>query len=275
MKHNIILLDGSAGTALWEAAERQGVEKVPVWRYNIEHPELVTELHRRYIEAGSRLIQTNTFSVNSHSVKQSSDYSVTQVVTEAVRLAKAVTEDTDVGVYLSFGPPAMLLEPYGKLSESELREMYAELCTAGASAGAEYIMLETFMDLRMMRIAAQEAVQCGIPVICSMTFDKHRRTIFGDTVQKIVQTLEPLGIAGIGMNCSFGPVEGLEIIKEFNDCTDLPLYFKPNAGMSDTYDAVQFADEIEPALDFVSYIGACCGSDASYIAELRRRIADK
>lgn len=76
MKDNIILLDGSAGTALWQMAEQRGIEKVPVWRYNLEHPEIVAELHRRYIEAGSRLIQTNTFSVNSRSVKQSSDYSV-------------------------------------------------------------------------------------------------------------------------------------------------------------------------------------------------------
>ncbi len=265
-----ILLDGSAGTALWAMADAAGVKKDPVWKFNIEHPEFVSELHRRYIEAGCDMIQANTFDANRHSVQRSSDYSVSEVITAAVKLAKQAAEGTDVKVYTPFGPLSQLLEPYGKLSKAETDEIYTEMADAAVKAGADCIMLETFMDVEMMRIAATAAKRFDIPVICSMTFAKRRRTMMGDSVQKIVDTLSPIGIDGIGMNCSFGPVEALEVIKEYREKTSLPLYFKPNAGMNESYSAEQFAKEIAPALDFVSYVGGCCGSDAEYIKEIRK-----
>lgn len=272
MKKDIVLLDGAAGTALWSMAQERGIARVPVWKYSIEHPELVAELSRRYIAAGSDMIQTNTFAVNSQAVKHSSDYTVEEVVSASVRIAQEAASGSGVGVYLSFGPPASLLKPYGTLTEEELRDMFAELCGAGVRAGAGHIMLETFMDVRMMEIAAQEAVKTGAEVICSMTFGKRGRTPMGDTVKKVVDTLSPLGIAAIGLNCSTDPVGSLAVIREFKELTSLPLYFKPNSGMGESYGAVEFADEVAPALDFVKYIGACCGSDESYIAELRKRI---
>ena len=268
MSRNIKLLDGAAGTTLWALAEAKGIERAPVWIYNIEHPELVTELHKRYIEAGCDFIQTNTFSVNAHSVSRSSSYTVKEVVDAAVKLAKKAAEGTDVKVYLSLGPLSILLEPYGKLSKAETHDIYTELVSAGAEAGADYVMLETFMDLEMMRIAAQAAKPFGLPIICSMTFEKRKRTMMGNSIQQIVDTLSPIGIDGIGMNCSCGPVQALEIIKDFHEKTDLPLYFKPNSGMGEAYDAKQFAQEVAPALDFVSFVGGCCGCDDSYIREL-------
>jgi len=268
MDKKIMLLDGAAGTTLWELAEKNGIERAPVWKYNIEHPELVLELHRRYIEAGCDFIQTNTFSVNAHSVKRSSDYTVAEVVESAVKLAKKAVEGKDIKVYLSLGPLATLLEPYGKLTKAETHEIYTELVSVGAAAGAEYVMLETFMDLEMMRIAAEAALPFGLPVICSMTFEKRKRTMMGNTIQQIVDTLVPMGISGIGMNCSCGPVQALDIIKDFHTKTDLPLYYKPNSGMGDCYDAVQFAREVQPALEYVSFVGGCCGCDDSYIKEL-------
>lgn len=267
-----ILLDGAAGTLLWNMADAALVPRVPVWKYNIEHPEFVTEMHRRYIDAGCDMIQTNTFTANRPDVTRASDYTVNEVISAAVGLAKKAAEGTDTKVYLSFGPLGTMLEPFGTLSFNEAADIYSEMVSAGASAGADAIMLETFMDVRMARIAAIEAVKTGLPVICSMTFHKRHRTMMGDTVQKIVDTLSPLGISGIGMNCSAGPVEALEIIREFYEKTSLPLYFKPNSGMSDTYSAQQFAREVQPALDFVSYIGGCCGTDDEYIREIKKYI---
>lgn len=269
---DIILMDGAAGTALWSMAEAAGVSKDPVWKYNMEHPEFVSELHRRYIEAGCDMIQTNTFSANDFTVSRQSDYSTEAVITEAVKLARQAAEGSKAKVYLSFGPPPMLMEPYGTLRREEVRAMYAAMAEAGKAAGADFAALETFMDAEMMRLAAQSVKEAGLTTVCSMTFAKRHRTMMGDTVQKIVDLLEPLGIDGIGMNCSAGPVEALEIIKEFAGKTSLPLYFKPNSGIGDTYSASQFADEVEPALDFVHWIGGCCGCDDSYIKELGKRI---
>ena len=265
-----ILLDGSAGTALWEMAEAAGVKKTHVWKYNIEHPEFVLKLHRRYVEAGSEMIQANTFDANRFSVCRASDYSVSEVISAAVGLAKKAVAGTDVKVYATFGPLSRLLEPYGNVSKQEAFEIYTEMAQAAKDAGADLIILETFMDVEMARIAASAVKRFDVPLICSMTFGKRHRTIMGDSVDKIVDTLTPIGIDGIGMNCSFGPVEALDIIKEFKDKTDLPLYFKPNSGMGEDYCAAQFAKEVEPSLDFVSYIGGCCGCDAEYIKEIKK-----
>lgn len=265
-----ILLDGSAGTALWAMAEAAGVKKTHVWKYNIEHPEFVLDLHRLYVEAGCEMIQANTFDANRLSVKRASNYSVGDIISSAVCLAKQATEGRDVKVYTPFGPPAVLLEPYGKLTKTDVCEIYTEMAQAAVESGTDFIVLETFMDVEMARIAAKAIKQFDVSVICSMTFGKRHRTIMGDSVQKIVDTLAPLEIDGIGMNCSFGPVEALDIINEFREKTDLPLYFKPNSGMGENYSAAQFAKELEPALEFVSYVGGCCGCDAEYIKELKK-----
>ena len=272
MRDDLVLLDGAAGTTLWALAEQAGVEKTAPWKYNIEHPELVRALYRQYIDAGCAMIQCNTFDANGPSVRRASAYTPGEVIAAAVKLAKEETAGTDVGVYLSFGPLAQLLEPYGNLKKTQVTEIYSEMAEAGVAAGADAIMLETFMDVEMMRLAAESCLGRGVPVLCSMTFAKRRRTMMGDTVEKIVRTLEPLGIAAIGMNCSAGPVEALEIIREFREKTELPLYFKPNSGMGETYSAEQFALEVAPALEFVKYIGGCCGTDASYIRRLKEEI---
>jgi len=268
MKKDIVLLDGAAGTTLWELAEEQGIERAPVWKYNIEQPQLILELHRRYIEAGCHMIQCNTFSVNPESVARSSDYTVEQVVAAAVKLARTACEGTNVIPYLTFGPLSALLEPYGKLTKAETFDAYSQLARAGYEAGAEHVVLETFMDLEMIRIAVEAVRQFPVKIYCSMTFEKRRRTMMGNTVQQIIDTLSPLGVTAVGMNCSHGPVKAMEIIEEFRDKTDLPLYFKPNAGMGEEYGPSDYAAEIAPALEFVSFVGGCCGCDDSYIKAL-------
>ena len=269
----ITLLDGSCGSFLWDLAEERGIEKLPPWLYSIEQPGIVLEMHKRYVEAGSRMIQTNTFSLNRDSLARKPVCSMEQLVKAAVSLAKQATEGTGVKVYLSSGPLTRLLEPYGNLKKEECAEIYREIFTPAVEAGADAIMLETFMDIEMMKIAASEAKKYGVPVICSMTFEKRRRTMMGNTVEQICKALEPLGIDAIGMNCSKGPVEGLEIIKEFSEKTSLPLYFKPNSGLGESYGPEDFARELEPAIPFVSYIGGCCGCNDAYIKALKALIS--
>ena len=272
MSNRPVLLDGGAGTLLWNMAEQRGIEKKPTWTFNIEHPELVEALCRHYIDAGSEMIQTNTFSVNAESVKALPGYTAADIVRAAVSIALKTAEGTGVKVYASFGPPLEMLDPLGDMTEEDCAAMYDELCLAAAEAGATMIMLETFMDLRMMKIAAESALKSGLPVICSMTFFAGNRTMAGDSVEDICRVLGELPIAGLGMNCSAGPVEALGIIRSFRENTSLPLYFKPNSGMGTTYSAQQFAEEVSPALDFVSYIGGCCGSDGSFIRAIKEQM---
>ena len=279
MSRKITLLDGAVGTTLWGLAEENGVAKVPVWRYNIEHPEFVEELTRRYLDAGSEIILANTFGANRPAVEHSSDFDPPAVVAEGVKIAKRVLAGTGVKTCMSCGPLTQILEPYGDLEEDECRAIYEEMIKAGVEAGCDVIMLQTFMDLAMMKIAAEVAKQYDKPVFCSLTFEKAGKTMFGNSVQDAIDELAPLGIDAIGLNCSLGPDLALPIIKEFAEKTDLPIIFKPNAGKpilsadgstSTAYSAAQFAEDIKPALEYVSYVGGCCGSDSSYIREIKK-----
>ena len=279
MSKKITLLDGAVGTSLWSIAEAHGVPKVPVWKYNIEHPEFVEELTKKYLEAGSEIILANTFGANGPSVKYSSGYSVEEVVTAGVKITKKALEGTGVKTSMAVGPLSQILEPYGDLEEDECRAIYEEMIGAGVRAGCDMILVQTFMDLAMMKIAAKVAKSYGLPVFCCMTFEKAGKTMFGNSVEDTIEELTPLGIDAIGLNCSLGPDLALPIIKEFSEKTDLPIVFKPNAGKpilaadgttSTAYSAEQFAKDIEPALKYVSYIGGCCGSDPTYIKEIKK-----
>ena len=277
----ITLLDGPVGTALWNKAERDGFKKDPVWKYNIEHPEIVSELVREYAKAGSEIILTNTFGANPPAVRRSSSYDAKDVIQEGVRITKEALRGTGIRTAFALGPLSQLLEPYGDLEEDECREIYREILAAGAAGQPDFIYLMTFMDLEMLRIATEEARRFDIPLFCSLTFEKRGRTIMGNSVDQMIEELEPLGLAGIGMNCSIGPDLAVPVMRQFVGKTDIPLVFKPNAGKpilaadgtaAASYDAKVFADDIMPALKFVDYVGSCCGGDPSYIREIRSRL---
>ena len=275
-KKNIILLDGAVGTSLWEKSD----DKVSVWRYNLEKPEIVLELHREYIAAGAKIILANTFGANSGAVKRS-PYAVEEVVRAGVRLAKQAVQGTDVKVALSAGPLSVLLEPYGDLTEEECEAIYEEQLGAGMQEGADLIMLQTFMDAEMMRIAATVAKRYNVPVFCTMTFTKVGKTMMGNSVDDVLEALEPLGIDAVGMNCSLGPDLAVPIIEEFARKTKLPIVFKPNAGLpilapdgttETVYTPDIFVKDVRPVLPLVTYIGGCCGCNASYVEALRTEL---
>ena len=281
MNRDIILLDGAGGTRLWSLAEERGFAKEPVWKYNVDHPELVKQVAEEYIAAGSQIIYANTFGANGPSVARSSDYSVAQVVSAGVRLAKEAAAGTDAKVALDVGPLSVLMEPYGDLTEEEAEEIFREQIGAGMAENPDLVVLETFMDLEMMKVAASVAKSYGVPVLCTMTFEARGRTMMGNRVEDIVEELSELGVDGLGLNCSLGPVEALPIIREFAEHTDLPLVFKPNAGLPvkaedgtliSPYDANTFAADVEPILELVTYLGACCGSDPDYIHVLSEKL---
>ncbi|MCQ2412387.1 MAG: homocysteine S-methyltransferase family protein [Sphaerochaetaceae bacterium] len=277
-----VLLDGAVGTTLWEIADSCGVEKVPVWIYNIEHPEFVSQLHKRYIEAGAKIILSNTFGANPDTVKRASKLDIAEVVKAGVRIAKESVKGTDVKVCLSVGPLSQLMEPYGDLEEEEVEDQYRQQIGAGMEEKPDLILLQTFIDVEMMKVALRVAKSYDVPVFCSMSFEPVGKTIMGQSVKDVVEGLSPLKPDAIGLNCSLGPASAVPIIKQFREYTDLPLIFKPNAGKPISvgitgtvpYTAEQFAQEVAPALDFVSYIGGCCGCNDSFISTLKQQMTN-
>jgi len=282
MRNKITLLDGATGTHLWKKAAERGVEACPVWKYNLELPEIVKELELEYLEAGSRIIYTNTFEANAHAIGRASSYTVKDVVTAAVKLAKEAVQEfrartgETAQVALDIGPLPMMLEPFGDLTEEAATAMFEEMLAAGMAEGADLIVLETFLDLEMLKLAAQAAVSYGVPVFACMTFDKGGRTIMGNSPADIAEAMEELGASAVGMNCSIGPDAAYPVIKAFSEATDLPLVFKPNAGLAtsgNTFTAETFAAAVEPALPLVTYLGSCCGSGPDFIAKMQESIS--
>lgn len=278
-RDDIVLLDGGTGTSLWEKTD----EKVPVWRYNIENPKIVMEVMSEFAEAGSNIVNTNSFSANRITL-QRTDYTVQQIVSAAVSLAKQGVGDR-AKVSLDIGPLPMLLEPYGDLTEEEAFEMFDEQISAGIPEKPDLITLETFTDAEMLRIAVEAAAKYSLPIFCSMTFTEVGKTIMGHSVERFIDTVKDLPVSAVGINCSLGPEKAVPIIASFRQYTDLPLSFKPNAGkpilQEDGTEKVQFdvdtfVEECLPALEHdVKYIGGCCGSNPSYIRALHGKIFGK
>ncbi|MBQ7499800.1 MAG: homocysteine S-methyltransferase family protein [Clostridia bacterium] len=268
----IFILDGAFGTEIWAKTD----DKLPVWRYNIEKPELVKEIHRSYIDAGSDIIYTNTFGANGPTVKRS-PYSVKEVVEAGVRIAREAVEGTGVKTALSIGPLSELLEPYGDLEEDEATEIYEEQIGAGmeTEGAPDIIVLETFMDIEMLKVAAAVANKYEAKLFCSMSFEQSGRTMMGNSVDDMINGLAGLRVDAIGLNCSLGPDKALPIISEFCEKSSVPVLFKPNAGLpTDTVaDADNFANDVCKAIGYgVKYAGGCCGTNPGYIRKLIEKV---
>ena len=276
MNKDLVLLDGAVGTSLWEKTD----DKVPVWRYNIEKPDIVSQLINEYYEAGSKIILANTFSANGPSVADSG-YTVEQIVSSAMEIAHGALDGKDAKIALSVGPLTGLLKPFGNISEEEAVEIFTEQIEAGVKGKPNVIFLQTFMDLKMMQIAARIARKHDIPLFCSFSFvksakDKGSRTMMGNSIDDILKGLAEF--KPVGLNCSLGPEMALPIIEEYSQKTDIPLIFKPNAGKptlegGSQFDYDTFAEDIAKAacVPGVKYIGGCCGSNAKYIEALRKK----
>ena len=271
---NIKLLDGATGTMLWNMAKDAGLDKVSVWRYNKEAPQLVKKLHSLYLAAGSDIIYTNTFTANGPAAA-AEGFSAPEIIELGIKIAKEAAECKAAEsapaarkaplVALDFGPLMNPLEPFGTTTEEACSRIYAEMFEAGK--GADLVVLETFMDAESLAIAAKEAKRLGIPVLCSMSFDRGSRTFFGAGIDSMLEALAPLDIDAVGLNCSFGPEKAVPVIREFAEKTSLPLLLKPNTADLPPED---FAKALEPALPLVSYLGSCCGSSPEYIKALKR-----
>lgn len=274
MPNRVTLLDGAMGSCLWEKTDNQ----VAAWRYNIENPGIVKSIHAEYIAAGAEIILANTFCANRGNVR-GVDFSVEDTVRAGVCLAKEAAAGTGTRVALDVGPLTGLLKPFGDISCEECSEMYREQIGAGMAELPDLIMLETFMDIEMLKLALIEAERFNVPIFCAMSFTKFGKTIMGNTVKKLCEALAPFRVDALGLNCSVGPEITVPIARQFADYTDIPLIFKPNAGVPTEegaeFDIDTFVADMLPAADFAAYIGGCCGTTPAYIKALGMALSCK
>lgn len=268
IKNHMLFLDGGMGTQLQEnGLELGGIPEM----LNFTNPELITSIHRRYIDAGSDIVYTNSFGANRFKMSHT-DKSVSEIIKAAIKNAKKATEGTNALVALDIGPIGQLLEPTGSLKFEEAYDIFKEQIIAGRD-DADLIVFETMTDLYELKagvLAAKE--NSDLPVFCTMTFEENMRTFTGCCIPSMAMTLEGLGVDAIGINCSLGPRELLPLVEELRKHTSLPLIVKPNAGLPDP---VTNKYEITPE-DFLSYmkqivnagasiLGGCCGTTPAFI----------
>ena len=274
----LTFLDGAMGTMLQQSGLKPGQAPELV---ALTDPELLTAIHRQYVEAGTEILCANTFGANRRKLGKHG-VSVDEVVTASIAAAKRACEGTFARVALDIGPLGELLEPLGSLPFETAVDMFAEIVRAGVKAGADLIAIETMTDLQEARaalIAAKE--NSDLPVMVTMSFEESGRTFTGCTAASMAATLTGLGADAIGVNCSLGPTQLLPTLREILANTHLPVIAKPNAGLPDPTDGhydlspADFADAMAQAVQAgVSIVGGCCGTTPEYIRALHARVKD-
>lgn len=273
IKDGPVLTDGSWGTQIMKRGLRPG-DSPDAW--NLTHPDRVEEVARAYVEAGSRVILTNTFGANRFVLgKFGLDDRVLEINAKGVEISKRAAGNRAL-VFASMGPSGKLLATRN-VTEDELRRAFEEQALAIAQAGPDAIVVETMMDLAEARIAAVAAVGTGLPVIACLVFDAGKardRTMMGNTPEQAVEALSNAGVSGVGANCGQG-IEGfIPICARMRSATDLPLWMKANAGLPERVDGQtvyrttpeEFASFI-PALvaSGANFVGGCCGTDERFV----------
>ena len=278
--------DGAMGTVL--NARGVGFDRC-FEELNRTNPEAVAAVHRGYIEAGSQIIQTNTFGANRYKLDTHGlGDQVTAINRAGVELLRREVDAAGVdGVLVAgdVGPLGVRLAPFGRVSAEQARQVFAEQIQALVDAGADLLIFETFSDLYEIREAVAAAREvCDLPVVASMTFTRDDRTLLGDPPAKVAHTLYETGADVIGINCSGGPAQLMRILRAMRTAVPAARYsVMPNAGWPE-----QVAGRImypanpdyfgDYAMAFceagASLVGGCCGTTPEHIAAMRAALDD-
>lgn len=278
MREHILVLDGAMGTMLQSRGLKLG--EMPE-AMNLRAPELVTEIHRAYFEAGSHMVLTNTLGASRRKLKELDVQTVIRASVGAARRAAELSGAAARGdgfVALDVSSLGELLKPSGTLSFDEAYEMFREQIIAGVEAGVDAVFIETMTDLLETKCAVLAAKEnSSLPVFCTMSFEPGGHTFLGTNAEAAMLTLDALGVDALGANCSVGPSELLPLIEVWLKRTSKPLVVKPNAGMPCVCEgktvfnvsADGFARDMKAVLEMgAAAVGGCCGTTPEYIERL-------
>lgn len=271
LQKDFIIYDGGMGTMLQERGLEMGHNPNVL---NITNPETIVEVHREYVNAGSDIICSNTFSTNRYKLEDTG-YGVKEVVKAALDCTEKAVEGTDALVALDIGPIGQLLQPNGTLSSEEAYEIFKEIVTADDRY--DVIAIETMTDLLEMKTALLACKEnSDKPVLCTMSFEENGRTFQGVSPEAMILTLEGLKADAIGLNCSLGPDEIAPILERICNKCNVPVIAKPNAGLPDpvtntyTMGAEEFGEKLSALSKLgVKVLGGCCGTTPEYIKCLK------
>jgi len=272
-----VLADGAMGTMLFASGLQFG-DPPEVW--NLTQPEVVRRIHRGYIDAGSRIILTNTFGGNRLRLSlHGNDARVAELNQMAAVLLRAEVDAAGGRALVAgdIGPSGSIMAPIGTLETAEAIDVFAEQAAALVAGGVDLIWIETMSALEEIEaaITGVRQVAPAIPLIATMTFDTRGHTMMGITPERAAQALAGWGVDAIGGNCGNGPDELIPVIAKMRAVVpDIVLVGKSNAGMPELVD-MRAVYRAEPSVmaDYAleiremgaTIIGACCGSTPAHL----------
>ena len=284
ISEKVIILDGATGTELQKRGCMEGVGAPE--ELNLKYPERIEKIHRDYFEAGSDAVLANTFGANRLKLK---DYGLESRLEEinlkGIEIARLAAKAHNGLVAGDIGPLGSYLTPLGPISFDEAYQIFSEHARALAKAKPDFIIIETLAEIRELK-AALLAVKDNYdgPVIVQMTFNLDGSTVTGTGLLAFLSVAESMGADALGMNCSVGPKELAKLAKVLAGNTDLPISFKPNAGMPKLINretvfpgtAPEFVRACEEAYRAgVNLIGGCCGTTPEFIRALAGKLKGK
>lgn len=282
LAQRILILDGATGTELQRGGLPPGACP-EAWI--LENPHVLQDVQRAYFEAGADVVLSGSFGANR--VKLAAyglDSDVAAMNARLVRISREIAPSGKL-VAGDLGSTGKLVAPFGPLAFGEAVEIFKEQVTGLIAGGADFIFIETIMDIQEARAAVIAAREAGdLPVAVSLTFEESGRTLTGTPPDAAAVTLRALGAEVVGCNCSLGPAEMLPAIEQMAEIVRAPVLAKPNAGLPTheggrtvfKMEPGRFADLMEPlAQAGAGMLGGCCGTTPEHIRALAQRVAGR
>lgn len=280
VKKGPVLLDGATGTNLQKAGMPVGV--CPE-QWILENSEVLIDLQKQYVEAGTDILFAPTFTASRIKLKEYGlEDHLEEMNRKLVALSKEAAKGTNALVAGDLTMTGEQLYPLGDLMFEDLVDVYKEQAKIIADAGADLFVVETMMSLQECRAAVLAIREvCDLPVMVSLTYNEDGRTLYGTDPVTAVVVMQSLGADAVGMNCSTGPEAMLEPIAKMAEYAAIPLLAKPNAGMPELIDG-QTVFNVEPeefaevgkklVEEGAAIIGGCCGTTPEHIRALKEAV---
>jgi methionine synthase / methylenetetrahydrofolate reductase(NADPH) len=283
-RQQTILFDGAMGTMLYERGVflNRSFEEVC-----LSDPRLVLGIHREYLDAGADVVTTNSWGAGIPKLRAAGlAEKFSEINGRAVELARQAVEEAgrteSVFVAGSMGPLGVMLEPIGAMGTAEAEELFARQASVLSAAGADLLILETFVDVGELKAAIRGVRRsCGLPVIACMTINAEGTSPYGTEPEVFTTEIQDLAPDVIGLNCSEGPRSMLDAAERMIRVAHLPLCIQPNAGVpvnvegrniyqtTPKYMAKYAKRMIQSG---VRIVGGCCGTTPAHIREIRNEI---
>lgn len=280
LTEKVTLLDGATGSNLFVMGMPRGICSE---EWILDHEDVLIQLQREYVEAGSQILCAPTFGANRFNL---SSYGLGAHVEEMNHeLVKISKKAVDKNAYVA-GDITAIVKMIGMSPDAtyeKAMERYKEQIRYLVDAGVDVILMETMtsMDEAMAALEVAQEV-CDLPVLCSMTIDADGSIYAGGHIFEAAETLQAMGADAVGINCSVGPEQLVSIVEGLNKILTVPMIVKPNAGMPKISDTGEASYDMTPERFGISMkgllekgakiVGGCCGTTPDYIRELKKMV---